>query len=420
MNRLPARTIVTGVLIIVAVLLGFWFLNHYIRELVLIFVGIVLSVSMAPAVDFLHEHKVNRSVSVILIYLVALAVFAVFIFVLLPQIGQQVTGLTPKINDFYGSFVTSVKGSSLLFIRQLGDRLPADLNSLFPSGPATTTGALNSINITLRIIQVILTDLFEISVVLLIGFYWTLEGERAQYSISMLFPTEKRDDARALIKEIEDRVGGFVRGQGLLALTIGVMVLLAYWIIGLPSVLTLAFVAGFCELIPIFGPTLGAIPAVLLALATDPTKVFWVIPVTILIQNIENHFLAPQIMRRTVKVNPIVTILAITAFGYLLGFLGVLMAIPLAAVIQVFLDRTLLRPPEPKLEEPVGRGSLSKLHLEAQEFIQDVRKIVREKDGNSTDGGSDEVEDAIESIATELDGLLVQSMPPEEETKEPL
>ena len=200
---------------------------------------------------------------------------------------------------------------------------------------------------------------------------------------------------------------------------LGLMVLVAYWIIGLPSVLALAFVAGVCELIPIFGPTLGAIPAVLLALATDPAKVFWVIPVTILIQNIENHFLVPQVMKRTVKVNPIVTILAITAFGYLLGFLGVLMAIPLAAVIQVILDHSLLRPSEPKIEEPVGRDTISKLHLQAQEFIQDVRKVVRDKDGTSTQEGVDDVEDEIESIATELDGLLVQSLPPEEEEELP-
>jgi predicted PurR-regulated permease PerM len=416
MSKLPARTIIKGVLVVLSAIGIFFFFYHFLREIILIFVGIFLGVSMAPAVDFLQKRKVNRSISVILIYLLAVLFFLVFIFLLLPQMAQQVSTLAPKFQDFYSSVSAAVKNSPIFFIRQMAGSLPADLNSFFPN-PQPGTGAINSINLTLRVIQTVLQSLFEISVVLLIGFYWTLEGERAKYAFSLLFSAEKRDEVRALVDEIEGRVGGFVRGQGLLALSIGVMVLVAYWIIGLPSVLSLAFAAGLCELIPIFGPTLGAVPAILLALATNPAKVFWVIPVTILLQNIENHFLAPQIMKRTVKVNPIVTILAITAFGYLLGFLGVLMAIPLAAIIQVVLDRSLLRPAEKKIEEPVGRDNLSVLHLETQEFINDIRKLVRKKETGATADGADEVEDAIESIATELDGLLVETLPAEEESQ---
>ncbi len=90
------------------------------------------------------------------------------------------------------------------------------------------------------------------------------------------------------------------------------------------------------------------------------------------------------------------------------------MAIPLAAIIQVLLDRSLLRPAKTEIKKPQGRDSLNKLHYEAQEYMKDVRNIVRKKEVNPTDAGADEIEDALESIATELDDLLIQSMPPEE------
>jgi predicted PurR-regulated permease PerM len=369
---------------------------------------------MAPAVNFLHDHKVNRSISVILIYFFAVVLFAIFIFLILPQLAQQFTVITPQIQDFYKSFRTSIQNSSFPFIRPWVGYLPSNLNSLFSSPQPSGNNAMSSLNATIRVAQIILQVLFELSVVLLIGFYWTLEGERAQYTFILLFSPERRDSVRAAIDESETRVGGFVRGQFLLALTIGLMVLIAYSILGLPSVLSLAFAAGFCELIPVFGPTLGALPALIITMASSPSKVLWVIPVTIFLQAVENHFLAPQIMKRTVRVNPIVTILAITAFGYLLGFLGVLMAIPLAAIIQVLLDRSILRPAKTEVEKPQGRDNLSKLHYETQEFMKDVRNVVRNKVANPTEEGADDVEDALESIATELDELLVQSMPPEE------
>lgn len=417
MKNPTAKTVIKEVLVVATIFLSFVLLYHFIREIILIFVGIVLSVSMAPAVDFLHQHKVNRSISVILIYLAALAIFLAFIFIILPQLAQQVSNLTPILQKVYSSIRTGVQNSPIPLVHQWLGNLPENANSIFSyATPAAGKGVLTTINVTLRIAQMVLQVIFELSIVLLIGFYWTLEGEKAQYAFSLLFPSERRENVRALIDEIEIRVGGFVRGQFLLALTIGAMVLIAYSILGLPSVLSLAFAAAFCELIPVFGPTLGAVPAVILTLSTNPAKIFWVIPVTILLQMIENHFLSPQIMKRTVRVNPIVTILSIVAFGYLLGFFGFLMAIPLAAIIQVVLDRSILHPVRNETKKPEGRDSLSRLHLETEEFIKDVRKLVGKKQANATESGVDHFEDSLESIAMQLDKLLVDSSSVEEET----
>ncbi|MBK9054147.1 MAG: AI-2E family transporter [Chloroflexi bacterium] len=101
--------------------------------------------------------------------------------------------------------------------------------------------------------------------ILLLAFHWTLDGPRTIQSLLLLLPMGQRDSGRELVTAIETKVGAYLVGQGILCLVIGIMALVAYWLIGLPYVLVLAFVAGVMEAIPFIGPFLGAVPAVLVA-----------------------------------------------------------------------------------------------------------------------------------------------------------
>lgn len=398
-----------SVLVVLSVILVFYLIYHFRSVVMLVFTGIVISISMMPVVDWLHQHKLTRSLSVILIYLGLLLLIIGIIFLVIPQTIHQVMVLTPRFETFYTDSKTALHNSPFPFIRQWVSNLPASLSSIFLANPPGAEGtALRSITWTFNIVLSILSALFTLIVVLLLGFYWTLEEERIEYAFLLLMPLDKRESTRDVIQELKNRIGGFVRGQGLLGLAIGVMTFIAYTLIGLPSVLSLAFLAGVFELIPVIGPTLGAIPALLVALTYSPSKVLLVILVTVLIQELENNLLAPRIMKKTVGVNPIVTILSIIAFGSIFGFPGFLMAIPLAAVIQVIIDRMLLHPDGSILEVPAGRDRLSKLNYEAQEFVQDIRSLIRRKEAGTVSEDIDEIEDAIELIAIDLESLLAQ------------
>jgi predicted PurR-regulated permease PerM len=414
MPTLTTRKIITGVLVVLAVFIAFALLDLFLNELILVFTGIVISISMAPAVEWLRRCKLPRPLSMLLIYLCLAIFFVGFIFLIIPQTIQQSTILAPRFDALYTVLRSNLQSSPYLLIRQLFSSLPGSLSLFFiPVTPHTSGAALNSFNWSLNKAESILGGLFTLTVVLIMGFYWTIEGERVEYTFSLFFPVEKRENTREIIRDIETRVGGFVRGQLLLALAVAGMALAAYLCIGLPSVLSLAFLAGLFELVPYFGPALGALPALLVAFAYDPGRLVWVIVAVFAIQLLENHFLAPRIMQKTVGVNPIVTILSITGFGILLGFSGLLMAIPLAAVFQVILDRALLQQVESKIKAPAGRDRLSQLSYEAQEFVQDIHKLIRRKESTSADGDNDEIEDAIEEIAADLDDLLAQSVQPE-------
>jgi predicted PurR-regulated permease PerM len=308
---------------------------------------------------------------------------------------------------------SALVSSPLLVIRQIAAQMPTEINLTLAASPAAG-GALDAVGQALNTMGVIVSGLVTLTAILLIGFYWTLEGEGVLHTLLRPLSGDRRESAQEMLQEIGTRVGGYVRGQGILAATIGVANLVVYLVIGLPAALAVALLAGLCELIPVLGPTLGVIPAVLVAFAYDPSKVVWVIAAGALIQLLENNVLAPRVMHKTVGVNPIVTLLAIVAFGALFGFAGLLLAIPMAAIIQIILDRSLLRPQTSGLEVPPGRDRLSKLRYDAQEFVVDIRNLAQHKATGSAQSELDPVEDALEEIAMGLDQALAQAAPAED------
>jgi predicted PurR-regulated permease PerM len=213
-----------------------------------------------------------------------------------------------------------------------------------------------------------------------------------------------------LVSDIETKVGFYVAGQGVLCLVMGIMSLIAYTFIGLPNVLVLGLLAAVGEAIPLVGPLIGAVPAALMALSIGPGKLVWVIVVTIILHQTENYLLAPRIMRKAVGVNPFVSLLAFFAFGSLLGLGGVLLAIPMAAIIQLVLDRFVFHPEKLESEVTAGRDYASRLRYEAQNLVQGLRRQARLKKGGSAlmVKQTDQVMDEIEAITSDLDALLAQ------------
>lgn len=257
---------------------------------------------------------------------------------------------------------------------------------------------------------------FIFIVVLVLAYYWTIDGPRIIQSFLLLVPQEKREKIGELISAIEDRVGRYLIGQAVLCLVIGVLALIAYLIIGLPNAFVLALVAGLLEAVPIIGPLLGAVPAAIVALSIAPDKLIWVIVATIVIQQLENSLLVPRVMSKAVGVNPFVTLLALFAFSSFFGIAGALMAIPLAATIQLILNHFVFHPTVTEPDVSTGRDHVSRLRYEAQELAQDLRKQTRVRK-RGTDLGIkqiDQVMDEIETITTDLDALLAQTSPADE------
>jgi predicted PurR-regulated permease PerM len=231
-----------------------------------------------------------------------------------------------------------------------------------------------------------------------------LDGQRAIRAILLWLPISRRENAREFIAEAEARVGAFIVGQVILCFSIGLMALAVYSLLDLPYALGLAILTGVLEIAPYFGPVLAAIPVIIIAYSVDPMTAVWALIATTAIQQFEGNVLAPRVMRRSVGVHPMVTLLSMTAFGLLFGLAGALVAIPLAAVLQLIFERFVVA----KQELPDGRDEVSLLRYEVQDLVQDIRKRIRHKDAAAS-AESDQLEDSLEMIAADLDSLLVIS-----------
>jgi predicted PurR-regulated permease PerM len=402
--------VVWATLGLVFVGLSFWLLYRFHQVIFILFIAIVIGTLIRPVVIWLHRRGLPQKAGVIVVYLLLLALLTGFGLLLFPLIVEQSATITAAVPGYYQSLQAWLLDHPNQVLKSLNAVLPATPS--FPD-PIQQTGQemLDSAGQVFGYVGVAAKVVFTAVTILLLAFYWTLDGPRAIQALLRLLPIGQRESSRELIAAIETKLVGYLSGQGILCLVIGLMALVAYWLIGLPYVLVLAFVAGVMEAVPFVGPLLGAIPAALVALSIGPDKLIWVVVATLIIQQLENSILVPRIMRRAVGVNPFVSLLAIFAFSSLLGIAGTLMAIPLAAIIQLLLDRFVFHPDATEPEASTGRDYASRLRYEAQDLTQDLRKQARLTQTGSEQQikQTDQVMDEIEAITADLDSLLAQA-----------
>ncbi len=337
------RRVVWATLVLVFVALGFWLLYRFSQVVFILFIAILMGTVIRPAVAWLHRRGLPRIAGVILVYFLLLALLIGFVLLLFPLIVEQGTTIAAAVPGYYQSLREWMVNYPNQLIVRLGEFLPGTLPSLGPvqqTGPemiASAEQALGYVTLAAKVIFIAL-------VILVLAFYWTLDGPRTIQSLLLLIPNGQRESIGELISAMETKVGFYIAGQGVLCLVIGILALVAYLLIGLPNAPVLALVAGVLEAVPMIGPLLGAVPAALVGLSIAPAKLVWVIVATIVIQQIENSVLVPRVMRKAVGVNPFVSLLALFAFGSFFGIAGALMAIPIAAIIQLLLNRFVFGP----------------------------------------------------------------------------
>jgi predicted PurR-regulated permease PerM len=396
-------------LVLVLLALGFWLLYRFNQVVFILFIAIVMGTVIRPAVAWLHQRGLPRIIGVVLVYTLLLALLIGFGLLLFPLMIEQGAIIAADVPGYYQSLREWAVNFPNQWVARLGGFLPITLSGQ-ASVQQTGEQMLDSADQALGYAGSAAQFLLVITAILLLAFHWTLDGPRIIRSLVSLLPTSQRERSRELLSTMETKVGAFVAGQAILCLIIGVMALVAYWLIGLPNFLVLAFIAGVMEAVPMVGPLLGAVPAALIALSISPIKLVWVIVASIAIQQLENNLLVPRVMRRAVGVNSFVSLLAIFAFGSLFGLAGAIMAIPLTAILQLLLEHFVFGPEAIEPEGTPGRDFASRLHYDAQNLAQDLRGQARLKKGGSDRSvkQTDEVLDEIEAITADLDVLLAQ------------
>ncbi len=306
-------------------ILGLWIIGQILDIILLFFVAFIFMSAFYPLADKLVSWKIPRTLAVLFILLLTIASIT----------GLLAFGLTPLIMQ-----TISMSHQLSITLASLFNTVGIDQAAI---GQELSNFSSEAVNITVNIFK----NIISLVSILVVSVYMLLDRAKIEdYGTSFFGARQER--AKKTLRSIEDKLGSWLRRQNLLSLLIGILVYVGLLILGIEAALPLAIIAAFVEVVPVIGPSSAAIPAGLIALTISPVMAGIVTGLYLAIQQFENHVVVPQVMRKAVGLNPLLVILAISIGGRLLGIGGALLAVPIAAVIQIVLQEVL------KVENPVS------------------------------------------------------------------
>lgn len=379
-----------------------------IDVLTLVFVALVIAATLRPMVSALLHRGVPKALAVLLIYMSIMGVLTGLFVLVIPALVDQGGALARGLPQLYASLVESLQKNPNEAIRTLPQRLPTGdqlANQLQAVSGVVLPGALG---IGMGVVAL----LAQIVSILVLSIYLTVDQSRLERFWLSLAPAARRQELLAIWREIESRLGGYVRGEVLLMASIGVLSGLGYMVIGLPYPLALGALAGLVEFVPMVGPTLGAIPALVVALSISPQATVLVLVYSIVIQMTENNILVPRLMGRSVGVSPITVILAVFSFSSLLGISGAFLAIPLAAIVQVLMDHLIVHAGVIGTEEPeVSANIMSTMRAQVRRLRAEGLQRLRTRSSRITlsTGDRDDVDSQVDRLLSKADRALTEA-----------
>jgi predicted PurR-regulated permease PerM len=324
-----------GVFILTAIL--FWILDEGRIIFAPLLLAVVIVYVLNPFVTWLHRRGTPRILGAMIGFLVFFAGIALLVVTLGPGLadqGQELVDRFPEIVDDSGVQLEDILAS--VGIDNINvwsfDELLDYLND--PDNRDTLTDLLFS-----RLGSVT-AGIFEFILVFLVGpvlaFYFLVDLPETGNRIRSMIPVGRRPEAAYVGKQLNTALGGFLRGQLVVAFIVGVMLSFGYWLIGLDFWLIIGLVGGLLNIVPFIGPWIGGTLGVIIALTTgDLATVMWAVIVAIIVQQIDNHFITPTVLKATVRLHPTVTLLALVLGGALAGFWGIVIAVPVTASLKV-------------------------------------------------------------------------------------
>lgn len=331
-----------AILLLLGTVLGVWLLFQLRDIIVLFLVVLAITVAFSPIIKA-WERFIPRTLAIVLLYLSLIAIFAVILALFVPPLVHQLNDLITYLEQAFPgnteglSVFEKIRENASLIVSGSGlesaGKIITEFQGSFGAVFSTTIGVIGGV--------VALVTVFISS------FYLLMEEQNFEHFLGTFLSDRRRKRVIATADKISLKIGDWMRGQLLLMLIIGTINGLGLAVIGIPYALLLGLWAGLTEALPVVGPLLGAAPAVVLAFVQFGwVQALIVLVLFLVVQQIENHFLVPKIMGKALGLSPVTIIFAVLIGGKLLGLVGILIAVPVAAVISVIIEE--LRHEHPK------------------------------------------------------------------------
>jgi predicted PurR-regulated permease PerM len=311
-------TLVAGAVIVIA--LALWELRLVIAVL---FFAITMAAAMRPTIEWGAQRRVPRAVGLLLHYLLLLGLIALFLWFVVPHLITEIESAVKSAKHPGVHHGSGIKDQILNAINKSLRRLPSGSQLIHPAVSYGKTA---------------LEVLLGIFLAFATAAYWLFERDKTIDLVTRLMPRPRRKKVRDTWDLIDAKLGAFVRGQVLLMGLVGVLVAVAYWLIGEPYWLLLGIATGILEVVPVVGPLIAVILAVGAGLTHSWHTALFAAIAFFAIRLIEDYFVSPRVLGGTVGLSPLLVLVSVTVAGILLGGFYVLLAVPIAAVIGTIVD----------------------------------------------------------------------------------
>lgn len=337
---------ILAVIIMLLIILTLLNLNQYIFAPLIGFVKAVflpfiltgvLFYLFRPLVNWLERKKVNRIISVLLIYIVIGALLFGLIKTVGPTIRDQFVDFVenmPKMMTSVTDWIESMRNQQSTLPSVIQDAIP-NMNEFGVQFQQSVGSIADSL---MNVISGIGSAIIAIALVPFILFYALKDGSQLTPRIVKLAPPSYRKHMPSLLQELDQTIASYIVGQATVSLCVGVLLFIGYSIIGLDYALVLALIGLFLNLVPFLGPIIATIPALIVGIFQEPIMALYVIIVAIIAQQIEGNLISPQVMGHNLDIHPITVIILLVSAASMLGIIGIIFIVPAYALIKVFVE----------------------------------------------------------------------------------
>ncbi|MBA3349993.1 MAG: AI-2E family transporter [Actinobacteria bacterium] len=333
----PSTATIVRVILTVLGILALLYAAYLVRSvLVLTIVSAFLAVGLDPAVRRLEDLGLRRGFAVAVLFVTVIILLAGFVIAIVPPLVSQVTNFVTDLPKYVQDIAqNNPRIREFVAQNDVTERLRDATKDL----PGLIQGSLGGV---LGVAGSILGKFFSLITVLVLTIYFLLSLSKIRAGTLKLIPKSRRHRAQQLADPILGKIGSYIEGQLTIALLSGGLAFLFFLIIALPFPIALALWVSIAGLIPLVGATIGAIPAIIVAFFGSMGHGIAIVVYFIVYQQLENYVIAPRIFTRAVDVSPAAVLLAALIGGTLLGFVGALMAIPVAASLKLIMQEVVI------------------------------------------------------------------------------
>lgn len=332
------KKIIFDALLFIFAAIVLFLVRDNLRSIITPFIyALVLAYLLNPLVNFLERKELNRIIAILLVFIGIILALSILFMSFIPKLANDLLVFDseiPNIFIFIESIIDELQDGRIPFVPDfLVDYI--DIDSELARINLAVRNAFSNIS---TFIIASTGTLLDIVMTPIITFYYLKDKERILSNLSGILQQNRFSRLQVILKDINRVLGGFIRGQLIVAMFVGILTGVGSAVIGVPYSLTIGFVAGVTNIVPYFGPWIGGVVPVLLALMISPIMALWVTIWIIVVQQIESSFISPQVLSHSVGLHPLTVIFSVLFFGNMFGIIGMIIGVPLMGTIKVLVQ----------------------------------------------------------------------------------